>query len=68
MAVNEGDTHTTFNVLLTRPEIVLEEDVQYATQAERWFNDVWGKFANWGTATFISRSTWRSNESTHSIV
>jgi hypothetical protein len=27
MAVNEGDTHTTFNILLTRPEIVLEEDV-----------------------------------------
>lgn len=27
MTVNEGDTHTTFNVLLTRPEIVFEEDI-----------------------------------------
>ena len=27
MAVNKGDTHATFNILLTRPEIVLEEDV-----------------------------------------
>ena len=27
LAVNKGDTHTTFNILLTRPEIVLEEDV-----------------------------------------
>jgi hypothetical protein len=27
MGVNESDTHTTFNVLVTRPEIVLEEDV-----------------------------------------
>jgi len=27
MAVNERDTHTTFNILLTCPEIMLEEDV-----------------------------------------
>ena len=46
MEVDEDDTHTTFNVLLTRPVIVLEQDVQYATQAERRFNDVWGEFAN----------------------
>ena len=26
-AGNEDVTHTTFNVLLTRPEIVLEEDI-----------------------------------------
>jgi hypothetical protein len=47
MAVNEGDTHATFDVLLTSPKIVLEEDIQYTTQAEGRFNDVWGEFANW---------------------
>ena len=27
MTVNEDGTHTTFDVLLTRPEIVFEEDI-----------------------------------------
>lgn len=27
MAANEDVTHTTFDVLLTRPEIVFEEDI-----------------------------------------
>jgi hypothetical protein len=46
MAVNEGHTHPTFNVLLTSPKIMLEEDIQYTTQAEGRFNDVWGEFAD----------------------
>ena len=47
MAVNKGHTHAMFNVLLTSPKIMLEEDIQYTTQAEGRFNDVWGEFADW---------------------
>ena len=46
---------------------MLEEDIQYATQAEGWLNDVWGEFANWGGTTdarptYLVRPTWASEE------
>jgi hypothetical protein len=40
--------HSALDVLLPSPEIVLEEDIQYTTEAKGWFDDVWGEFTNWG--------------------
>ena len=43
-----GLTYTTLDILLTTPETVLKEYVQYASEAERRFDDVRGVFANCG--------------------
>lgn len=40
--------HSAFDVLLPSPEIVLEEDIQYTTEAKGRLDDVWGELANWG--------------------
>ena len=40
-----GLTYTTLDILLTTPETVLKEYVQYASEAERRFDDVRGELA-----------------------
>jgi len=55
--------HSAFDVLFPSPEIVLEEDIQYTTEAKGRLDDVWGEFANWGRSEtqqcLFSRPTWR---------
>ena len=45
------DTHSAFDVLFASPEIVFQENVEDATEAEGGLDDVRGEFTNCGGKT-----------------